>query len=144
MGTKRTCTDLALISLKLTEASVNVFKEAFQGGILESKFVGETQTVEDEGVEHDRPGRFKLTMNIAGMERKDPDSDSPSEKAFEIKGTMVGTFQPKKGVSFTDDEFLDCYDWLSVQVYLPLREYFAYTLGQMGVKITLPLTIPKK
>ncbi len=144
METKRSCTHLALISLKLTKASANIFKEAFRGGTLESKFASETQTAEGKIVDHERPGRFELTVNIAGMERKDSDTESPSEKAFEVMVTMVGIFQPKKGVSFTEDEFSDCYAWLSAQVYLPLREYCLNTLGQMGVQITLPLTIPKK
>ena len=142
MGNERTCTDLALNSLKLTKVSVSVLKEAVRGGKLEIQFTGEIQTADETTVDKDRLGRLELTVALAGMERTGTESASEPEKAFEVIGTMVGTFRPKEGTSFSADEFSDCYDWISPQVYLPLREYLSYTLEKIGVRITLPLAVP--
>lgn len=98
--------------------------------------------MDETTVDKDRQGRLELTVVLTGIERTGTESASKPEKAFEVSGTMVGTFQPKLGTFFSPDEFSDCYDWISPQVYLPLREYLSYTLEKIGVKITLPLVAP--
>lgn len=142
MVAKPGCEQFSLTALKLKKASVDVFKENSQSGVLKIRLTANIETGSKGEVNETNPGRLLLTVAIDGVDRQDPGSNTEPEKIFSIVATMLGTFLPKEGRTLTADRFNECYEWAAIQTYLPLREYVSFTLSQMGLQLTLPFSIP--